>query len=642
MKLRAPAVPLVAIDPYFSVWSMADQLNTEDTKHWTGKPYRLTGSLEIDGVRHGFMGTPVGNEPSMKQVALTLDACSTRYRFEAAGVSLEATFTSPLLLDDLMVASRPASYLALKVTSTDGKVHAAKARIVANDELCLNFKGEFPIEYKAVALEGIACGRVGSVYQKPFLKEGDDVRIDWGYLYAATNAPGGTVSAVSYPFDYGIASNDLELGASLDTASTSEGLFVLAYDDVRSLEYFGTPVDAYWRKNGDTIETVICKAFAEYASLKARCDAFSAKLREEAVACGSEKYAELLSLSYRQIIAAHKLCTDPDGKILFVSKECYSGGFAATVDVSYPSIPLFLLYNPELIKGMLRPIFKYASSGIWFYDFAPHDCGNYPRVNGQTYSHGTCPNWQMPVEECGNMLVMTTAAAVVQKDASFAEENWKLLETWCGYLIREGLDPKNQLCTDDFAGHLAHNCNLAIKSIMGIASFSVLCGMTGRTEKAEELLALARGMAKTWVANASNGDGTFRLAFDRPDTYSIKYNAVWDMLYETGIFPEGTFDSEIESYVARRSNAYGMPLDNRADYTKSDWVLWGATMAKDPATFDAMAAAMWKAYDESESRVPMTDWFDTKTAKQCGFQNRTVQGGLFIRLVAEKGVCRVG
>ena len=44
----------------------------------------------------------------------------------------------------------------------------------------------------------------------------------------------------------------------------------------------------------------------------------------------------------------------------FVSKECHSNGCAATVDVSYPSIPLFLLYNPELVRGMMRPVFKFA------------------------------------------------------------------------------------------------------------------------------------------------------------------------------------------------------------------------------------------------------------------------------------------
>ena len=77
---------------------------------------------------------------------------------------------------------------------------------------------------------------------------------------------------------------------------------------------------------------------------------------------GGEKYAELLELSYRQLIAAHKLAVDTEGQIIFISKECLSNGCAATVDVTYPSAPFFMLYSPELLKGMLRPIFKYAES----------------------------------------------------------------------------------------------------------------------------------------------------------------------------------------------------------------------------------------------------------------------------------------
>ena len=117
-------------------------------------------------------------------------------------------------------------------------------------------------------------------------------------------------------------------------------------------------------------------------------------------------------MAYRQVVAAHKLAVDENGEILWVSKECFSNGCAATVDVSYPSIPLFLLYNPELVKGMMRPIFRYAASDAWPFDFAPHDAGQFPLLNGQVYANGTDPKDQMPVEECGNMLVMMAAVCL--------------------------------------------------------------------------------------------------------------------------------------------------------------------------------------------------------------------------------------
>ena len=88
----------------------------------------------------------------------------------------------------------------------------------------------------------------------------------------------------------------------------------------------------------------------------------------------------------------------------------------ATVDVTYPSIPLFLLYAPELVEGMLNPVFKLVEKGYWDYPFAPHDVGTYPLANGQAYGYalryiqsGDPFTKQMPVEECGNMILCVAA-----------------------------------------------------------------------------------------------------------------------------------------------------------------------------------------------------------------------------------------
>jgi hypothetical protein len=338
----------------------------------------------------------------------------------------------------------------------------------------------------------------------------------------------------------------------------------------------------------------------------------------------------------RQAVAAHKLCKDPDGELLFISKECFSNGCAATVDVSYPSAPLFLIYNPEFVKGMLRPIFKYASSPEWKFDFAPHDAGQYPKLNGQVYADNKL-EYQMPVEECGNILILVTAISIAEKNLSFAKQHWQLLAKWADYLLKTGMDPENQLCTDDFAGHLAHNCNLSIKAIMGIAGFSILCRMKDDLKNADHYDQEAKKMAKQWISMALKPDGTYRLAFDQENSFSMKYNLIWDKLWGTKIFDLKDFKKETESYL-KLSNEYGMPLDNRADYTKSDWLVWCADLMDTKADFEKMISPLYKAYHVSPSRVPMTDWFLTSTSKMVGFQNRTVQGGLFIRLLDQKGL----
>ena len=238
------------------------------------------------------------------------------------------------------------------------------------------------------------------------------------------------------------------------------------------------------------------------------------------------------------------------------------------------------------------------------------------------------------------MLVMAANVAIADGDLTIIRENMDLLEMWVKYLEENGRDPENQLCTDDFAGHLAHNCNLSLKAIVGIAGLGILYGMLGDEAKKEHYIAEAKDMAKDWAMRASNGDGSYRLAFDREDTWSMKYNIVWDKLWGTGIMDKAVIASEFASYK-KHVNPYGMPLDNRSTYTKSDWLVWTGTLAEERADFEEYIAPMWEGYNRSLTRVPLTDWYFTVTAAKRGFQHRSVQGGLFLKLLEYKGKMRL-
>ncbi|MCL2013783.1 MAG: DUF4965 domain-containing protein [Oscillospiraceae bacterium] len=638
---RAPAYPLINIDPYTSIWSMANELNNGETKHWSGKSNILTGTAKIDGKLFYFMGGGEtkrrrrdGNDDQklkMTQTSVIFDSFSTIYTFEADGVELTANFTSPLLPDDMDLYSRPVTYLKITLKSLDGKKHDVSVAVTATSQLCLNDGHQCPVLTEEVKLtDGLTSMKMGGQEQAVLGKVGDGICIDWGYFYLTADGD----SSVSRTREEGFAAAQIEV--KMDTSGKNNALVLFAYDDLYSLIYFGERIKAWWKRKGATIEQEIIAAYKEYDDTIKRCAQFDKKMTADAEKAGGRKYAELLQLAIRQVMAAHKLVEDPDGDALFVSKECFSNGCAATVDVSYPSIPLFLIYNPELIKGMMRPIFKYATSGKWPFDFAPHDAGTYPILNGQVYSGGTDISHQMPVEECGNMLVMAASCARAEKNADFMKENQTTLKLWADYLLTNGVDPENQLCTDDFAGHLAHNCNLSVKAIMGIASYSLLCEMWNEPSEAKKYMDAARDMAKEWVKNSANGDGSTRLAFDQPGSVSMKYNSVWDKLFGTGLFPEKIIADEMASCLGRM-NAYGLPLDNRADYTKTDWLVWTATLCSDKANFEKMVDLLHFMYTLTPSRVPMTDWYSTITSMQIGFQHRTVQGGLWIKSLEQSG-----
>lgn len=628
--MNLPAVPLITIDPYFSVWAPTTNskyrtVDTKKTMHWTCANNTIKGVVKIDGKDYSFLGDC--NAEPLNQISLSIDALSTIITYEGGGIRLTARYTSPLLADDLYYSSRPVSYLKLAYQSIDGVEHSVSAKISCAEDMCLNGEGEVVTE--TVDIEGLSCIRMGNKEQKILNKSGDDVKIDWGYLYLASE------NAQVYEENY-----DNTTYITVEKELSDTALFLFAYDDIYSIEFFGEHLKAYWKKDGKTIEEALKEAELEYDPLITACNSFSEKLETAAIEKGGKKYSELLISCYRQVMAAHKLVVDGDGNNLYISKECFSNGCAATVDVTYPSAPMYLYFNTELLKGMLRPIFKFANSDEWEFDFAPHDVGLYPLLNGQVYGPHDI-NMQMPIEECGNILILVSAICRKENDYTFAKEYIDTLEKWSKYFIEFGEDPENQLCTDDFAGHLAHNCNLSIKAIMGLIGFSEICEKLGISSKATEYEEIAKKYAESFLERAQNSDGSYRLAYDISETFSLKYNAVWDKLWKTNLFPNSFFDSEIARYK-KEAQPYGVPLDNREFYTTSNWLLWAACLASDQEDFEYFTSLLWKYYNTTRKHIPMNDWYYTDTAeptvwsdgkKNFSFQNRTVQGGLFIKLL---------
>ncbi len=388
------------------------------------------------------------------------------------------------------------------------------------------------------------------------------------------------------------------------------------------------------------ITDAIHYAFEHFDELLNRCDRLDAEIERDSLAAGGEDYAILTAASWRQVMAAHKLIATPEGEMAYLSKENDSNGCIGTVDISYPSSPLFLRYNPELVNAMCRPVLKFASMPVWTDDFAPHDIGRYPLATGQVYaavhrvgakethppyylypasSSIYDPRGQMPVEECGNMLVMLEAAVAYGADDALVRQYRPLLDQWVRYLLTYGEDPGEQLCTDDFAGHLAHNVNLAMKAIVGVACYDRLIGDEVYIEK-------ARVMAERLLKKIGECGNT-PLTLDGQG-WSMKYNLLWDKVLHLSLISEAFYANETKSYLARM-NTYGLPLDSRADYTKSDWLCWVAALAEDMDVRRALIAPIARMLRETTSRVPFSDWYDTKTGRFVAFIGRSVQGGLF-------------
>ena len=662
-QLRPPAVPLVTCDPYFSIWSTTDRLTDAPTVHWTGARQALAGLIRIDSKAYRIMGAEPASVPALPQVGLQVLPTRTIYDFAGQGVHVTLTFTTPLLAADLETLARPVTYLTWQVHSADRKPHGVSLYFDASADLVVN-KPDQAVVWSREKVGALTALKMGSQEQSVLAKSGDNLRIDWGYLYVAALRDSsvhqviasGASAREKFVAD-GIlpATDDARMPRAANDASPVAAFtfdfgrvgtknisrhLILAYDDLYSIEYFHHRLRPYWRRNGAQAADLLTEAERDHASLAERCEAFDRELMSDLERVGGLEYARLAALAYRQSLAAQKLAADEKGEPLLFPKENFSNGCIGTVDVIYPAAPILLLFNSKLARASVVPVLDYASSGRWHFPFAPHDLGTYPLANGQVYGgREQTEKDQMPVEESGNMILLVAAIARTEGNPNLALKYWPLLTQWADYLKQAGLDPANQLCTDDFAGHLAHNANLSLKAIEALGAYAQLCDMTGKKGEAAALRETARAFAKKWVSMANDGDH-YRLAFDKPGTWSQKYNLIWDKLLDIKLFPTEVAAKEIAFYRTKLDR-FGLPLDNRKEYTKLDWEIWTATLAESPADFKALVAPIYDWLNNSPSRVPLTDWYWTTDGKQAGFQARSVVGGVYIKMLSDPAMWKM-
>lgn len=646
---RAASIPLVLHDPFFSIWANADNLYDKDPIHWSTVRQKMQGYIKVDNVRYCFMGA-AGNHEVIPQKSIDVTATATTYTFENEKVSLQICFTSPLLLSDPLLVSRPCTYVDFvveKKTECEAEIIFEVYRDLVTQQIAQVLGGTYDRPEKQ-GKQGYHYAFMGRANQQPLGGSGDRVTIDWGYVYLASAEKDVTLT-------YDEEAGKLDWHSVIGEKDGRTG-FVLAYDDLLSINYFGEWRKAYWTNVYPTILDAIGAALEDREEVLKKAKKLDEEIQRAAEAVGGESYAFLCNLSYRQTVAAHKLICDEAGNMIFLSKENDSNGCIGTVDISYPSMPLFLLYDTEYVKGMLRPIFRFAECDVWEYDFAPHDVGRYPYAWGQVYGAkrehlgSLYPRtagrvrppfysypagndiydlkMQMPVEECGNMLIMMAIVCMLDGNTEFTKQYQETLKKWVQYLITYGADPGEQLCTDDFAGHLAHNTNLSIKAIMGIEAYAMLLGQMGDKKARDEYHKIAKEMASEWETRADAKDH-YMLAFGQSDTWSLKYNLIWDKLFGSYLFSEEVYEKELSWYV-QKIGKYGIPLDSRESYTKSDWICWCAAMTDNQEQAEKLIEPIADYLENTKSRIPFGDWYDTVTGKYQHFIARSVQGGIYM------------
>lgn len=660
-----PAYPLFVKDPNFSIWCNAEELNSCSPQSWWGEEKPMYGFVKARGKTYCFLGSSshwkkFGVIPA-KQTKLALTAFTTDYEFALENATLKLRFISPLLPQDEDLLSVPICYMEYEVCGdNDAEISFFVNRRIAYNDIPANT--DTRVRGGKISCDQFEASFLGLARQMPFSSTGDMIGADWGYFYLTGETAHilDESDMIAYlarnSQDFENKSEERYLG-SISTGN--RGVIMLGYDDVVSIDYFGSFLKGLYLEN-HTILNALRGIHARISEIDRKLADFDADLAHRAKPFG-EKYLQILYASLRQSIAAHKLVRDRNGSILFLSKECWSNGCIATVDITYPSSPLYLLYNPELVKGMMRPILNFARMPVWKYAFAPHDVGTYPSCCGQVYAlrhdemlHSLTQHenqqthfpyyllpetvdiydmaYQMPVEESANMLILFLACYRLDGDIGFFKSNHDLAQKWVDYLVKIGAHPGNQLCTDDFAGHLENNLNLAIKSTVAIAAYAELEAACNSVKSAQKYRAFAEecaseintlGMTRSHLPLTWNSD---------EGTFSLKYNLFFDKVLHLGLFPQELLEKEVRFYL-QNLNKYGVPLDNRKNYSKSDWLIWAASLTDDAVSREKIIDALCNYLQETPDRVPFSDWYDTSDGSMMNFRARSVQGGCFALLL---------
>src|SRR6201991_4927479 len=259
---QMPAYPLITHSTYFSVWSFGDEAAGTRTSHWTGKPQDLLGYLRVDGTMYRFLGRMaadtapmIGLRPMSAEVdtALAADqqwvsvnATQTKYQFGCGGLDLSLTFTSPLLLQDLSLLSRPITYISFRVRSNDGSPHTAELFFNVAGDLAVNTPGQ-ELKTQKGSAGPLSFLRTGTKQQPVLAKKGDDLRIDWGWLYVATPAGQATRQSITG----GKKGQPQFLNTSFAPVTVGEDpvekLALVAYDESSSVQFFHQNLKPLWR-----------------------------------------------------------------------------------------------------------------------------------------------------------------------------------------------------------------------------------------------------------------------------------------------------------------------------------------------------------------------------------------------------------
>ncbi|KAI4665545.1 uncharacterized protein J4E78_003007 [Alternaria triticimaculans] len=666
---RPPSLPLAVKSPYLSTWFPAGSdggnggyLPGQWPSFWTGQILGWTGLVKVDGNTFVWMGKPDGYNDFANQTSYEYTSTKSIFTITAGDtVQLKVTFMSPLTPNDFKRQSLIFSYMNVEVSSLDGSQHDVQIYTDISAEWTSGDVAAVAEWSYGTTSDGIGYHKIWKQNQQSLSEVND--RAEWGNWYYSTEAvegltyKSGADSEVRDAFDNDGSLNNAEdsefrpinaewpvFGYALNMGSVGSDvksqLYTIGLCQDDAIQFLGADglknVPSLWKSYFQDDLAALSFFYKDYQESNRLSTELDDKISKDSKAAAGDDYAILTSLAARQAFGATQLVGTQDKHYLFL-KEISSNGNMQTVDVIYPATPIFYYTNPELVKLLLDPHFENQESGHYPNKFAIHDLGaHYPNATG----HPDGLDEHMPLEECGNHMFMMLAYVQLSGNTDYITQHYPILKQWTEYLVEESLLPADQLSTDDFAGALANQTNLALKGIIGLEAMSQMARIIGETADADNYTAIAHDYITRWIdlgINKADNPPHSILNYGNETTHGLLYNLYNDRLLGLNLVPQEIYDIQSAFYPTIKER-YGVPLDTRNRYyTKSDWEVFCAAVAS-KETRDMFIGDLAKWVNETPNSHPFTDLYQTNDGTQppgIDFKARPVMGGLFALLLLD-------
>ncbi|RAH45891.1 glutaminase GtaA [Aspergillus brunneoviolaceus CBS 621.78] len=664
---RPPALPLAVKSPYLSTWLAAGSdggnggyLAGEWPTFWAGQINGWAGMVRVDGTTYTWMGLP--GTTTVNQTSYVYTSTRSIFTMNVADkVQMNITFLSPITPNDLKRQSLIFSYVDVEIESLDGTSHDVQIYADISAEWTSGDRTATATWDYGTTSNNVAYHKVSRQTQLAFSETSDQA--DWGEWYWATDenesmtyqsgidvdvrgafSANGTLGNFQDANYRAISTNWPVFAFSHDLGSVDSSvgvLFSIGLAQTDAMQYNGTdkgyaPLPSLWTSYfSDGVEALdfFHNDYGASSSLSTELDD---KIAADSLAAAGQDYLTITSLTVRQAFGATQLCGTVADPYLFM-KEISSDGNINTVDVIFPAHPIFLYTNPELLDLLLKPLYEFQESGKYPNSYAMHDIGsNYPNATG----HADGKDEAMPLEECGNMVIMSLAYAQRAGNTSYLQAHYEMLNVWTSYLIEDALYPSNQISTDDFAGSLANQTNLALKGIIGIEAMATISKQTAHSSDASNYTTISHRYIRQWekIGIAHNAHPAHTtLSYGANNSHGLLYNLYADRELGLDLVPKSVYEMQSAFYPTVQ-NKYGVPLDTRHTYTKGDWELFAAAVAS-TSTRDMFIQLLANWINVTPTNRALTDLYDTTTGNypSITFIARPVVGGAFALLLLNQG-----